>query len=95
MLAAIGSCTAMTLRMYADRKQWPLEGVVVRVRDTPKHIRDSLDCETESVGPRRVDRAIELIGPLSTEQRTRLLQIADRCPVKQTMERGIKIRTVE
>lgn len=95
MLAAVASCTAMTVRMYANRKQWPLESVVVRLRDTPAHIKDCLECETEAVGPRRIDRIIELNGPLSPEQRTRILQIADRCPVKQTMERGIKIRTVE
>jgi putative redox protein len=95
MLAALASCTAMTVRMYAARKQWPLEEVVVRLRDTPAHIKDCLDCETQAVGPRRIDRTVELHGPLSSEQRTRILQIADRCPVKQTLERGIQIRTVE
>ena len=95
MLAALASCTAMTVRMYAARKQWPLDEVVVRLRDTPKHITDCLDCETTAVGPRRIDRTVELHGPLSPEQRTRILQIADRCPVKQTLERGIQIRTVE
>jgi putative redox protein len=85
----------MTARMYANRKQWPLERVIVRIRDTPAHIKDCLECETSAVGLRRIDRAIELIGPLTDEQRTRILQIADRCPVKQTLERGIQIRTVE
>lgn len=95
LLAALGSCTAMTVRMYAARKQWPLESVTVRLRNTPKHIKDCLDCETKSVGPLRLDREVELDGALSDEQRTRLLQIADRCPVKQTLERGVQIRTVE
>jgi len=95
MLAALASCTAMTVRMYAARKQWPLEEVVVRLRDTPAHIKDCLDCETSAVGPRRIDRIVQLHGPLSAEQRTRILQIADRCPVKQSLERGIQIRTVE
>jgi putative redox protein len=95
LLAALGSCTAMTVRMYSNRKQWPLERVVVRLRDTPAHIKDCLDCETSEVGPRRIDRHVDLIGALSAEQRTRLLQIADRCPVKQTLARGIQIRTVE
>jgi putative redox protein len=95
LLAALASCTAMTVRMYAARKQWPLEEVVVRLRNTPAHIKDCLDCETNAVGPRRIDRTVELHGPLSDEQRTRILQIADRCPVKQTLERGIHIRTVE
>ena len=95
LIAAVGSCTAMTARMYANRKQWPLERVVVRMRDTPAHIKDCLECETSAVGVRRIDRVIELIGPLTDEQRKRILQIADRCPVKQTLERGIHIRTVE
>lgn len=95
MLGALGSCTAMTVRMYADRKQWPLESVVVRLRDTPAHIKDCLDCETTDVGPRRIDRVIELHGDLSAEQHARLREIADRCPVKQTLARGIQIRTVE
>jgi len=95
LLAALGSCTAMTLRMYADRKQWPLESVVVRIRDTPPHMKDSEECETSAVGPRSFDRVVELKGPLSAEQRARLLQIADRCPVKQTLSRGIQIQTVE
>jgi len=95
LLAAVGSCTAMTLRMYASRKQWPLESVVVRMRDTPAHLKDCLECEKSSVGPRQIDRIVELNGPLSPEQRTRLLQIADRCPVKQTLQRGVQIQTVE
>jgi len=95
LLGAVASCTAMTVRMYASRKQWPLESVTVRMRDTPAHIKDCLDCETEDVGPRRLDRVVEFEGPLSPEQHARLLQIADRCPVKQTLTRGVEIRTVE
>jgi putative redox protein len=95
LLAALASCTAMTVRMYAARKSWPLESVVVRVRDTPAYIKDCLDCETAAVGPRRIDRHVTLYGDLTAEQRTRILQIADRCPVKQSLERGIQIRTVE
>ena len=95
MLAALGSCTAMTVRMYAERKQWPLERITVRLRNTPAHIKDCVECETAVVGPRRFDRVVEITGPLTDEQRTRLRQIADRCPVTQTFERGIQIRTVE
>ena len=95
LLAALGSCTAMTVRMYASRKQWPLDSVVVRLRDTPQHMKDCVDCATSAVGPRHIDRVVELHGPLSAEQHARLLQIADRCPVKQTLTRGIEIRTVE
>jgi putative redox protein len=85
----------MTVQMYAARKKWPLESVTVRLRDTPAHIKDSLDCETAEVGPRRLDRVVHFEGPLTEEQHVRLLQIADRCPVKQTLARGIQIRTVE
>ena len=95
LLGALASCTAMTVRMYASRKQWPLESVEVRLRDTPAHMKDCLDCETQAVGMRSLDRMVRLEGPLSAEQHARLLQIADRCPVKQTLERGIQIRTVE
>ena len=95
LLAALGSCTAMTLRMYASRKQWPLESVVVRLRDTPPHMKDCEECATSAVGVRTIDRSVELNGPLAAEQRARLMEIADRCPVKQSLARGIQIRSVE
>ena len=95
LLAALGSCTAITLRMYASRKAWPVERIVVRLRDTPKHIQDCIESEKFEVGPRRIDRVVELHGPLTAEQHKRMLEIADRCPVKQTLARGIQIRTVE
>ena len=95
LLGALGSCTAMTLRMYASRKQWPLESVVIRLRDTPPHMKDCEECATSSVGVRSIDRIVELHGPLAPEQRARLMEIADRCPVKQTLSRGIQIRAVE
>jgi uncharacterized OsmC-like protein len=91
MLGALGGCTAMTLRMYADRKGWPLEAVSVRLRQSQVHELDCEDCETNEVGPHRLEREIELEGPLSDEQRSQLLAIADRCPVKQTLERGVKV----
>lgn len=95
LLGAVASCTAMTVRMYASRKKWPLESVTVRIRDTPAHIQDCLNCETQEVGLRSFDRVVQFEGPLSREQHERLLQIADRCPVKQTLQRSIQIRTVE
>ena len=91
LLAALGACTVMTLRMYADRKRWPLERVVVRLRTSNAHETDCGNCETSEVGPHQVAREIELEGALDDEQRKRLLQIADRCPVKQTLERGIRV----
>jgi len=94
LLGALSSCMAMTLRMYADRKKWPLQSVTVQLRTDRAHQKDCEQCETAEVGPPRIARRIELAGPLTDEQRTRLLQIADRCPVKQTLERGLKVEPV-
>jgi putative redox protein len=95
LLGALGGCMAMTLRMYADRKGWPLEGAEVRLRTAPSHLRDCEQCEREDVGVTRIERQVELAGPLTEEQRRRLMQIADRCPVKQTLERGLRIASEE
>jgi putative redox protein len=94
LLGALGTCTAMTLRMYADRKGWPLEAAVIRLRDAHSHAADCENCEKQAVGIRRIERQIELKGPLTDEQRERLLAIADRCPIKQTLERGLRIEPV-
>ena len=91
LLGSIGACTAMTLRMYADRKGWPLEGVTVRLRQGRSHAKDCVDCATQRVGVTQIERELELSGPLTDEMRERLTQIADRCPVKQTLERGITV----
>jgi putative redox protein len=91
LLGAIGACTAMTLRMYARRKGWPLEEAVVRFRTARSHAADCAECESHPVGLAQLERRIELRGPLTDEQRQRLVSIADRCPVKQTLERGIQI----
>ena len=92
LVAAVGACTAMTLRMYANRKGWPLEGAVVRLRHGRSHEADCEQCAQNRVGIDHIERDVELVGPLTDEQRARLLAIADRCPVKQTLEAGIKIR---
>jgi uncharacterized OsmC-like protein len=91
LLAALSGCMAMTLRMYADRKKWPLESVAVQLRTARSHERDCEHCETEKVGVGRIERRVNLDGPLSDEQRRRLMEIADRCPVKQSLERGIQV----
>lgn len=93
LLAAIGSCTAMTLRLYADRKSWPLESAEVSLRQSRPHEADCEKCATEEVGISRVERKIHMTGPLTDDQRKRLLEIADRCPVKQTLARGIRVDT--
>lgn len=93
LLAALGACTAMTLRMYAQRKGWPLEGAVVKLRHGRVHAQDCADCETKIGKIDVIERVIELQGALDAEQRERLLQIADRCPVHRTLSSEIKIRT--
>ena len=93
LLASLGSCTSMTIGLYARRKQWPLEGVTVRLRHSRIHAKDCADCETREGTLDRIDREIELAGPLSAEQRQRLLAIADRCPVHRTLVSEIDIRT--
>ena len=92
LLGALGSCTVMTLRIYADRKGWPLEAVEVRLRTARSHEADCVQCEEKDVGITQVERELELTGALTSEQRNRLLEIADRCPVKQTLERGLRVR---
>lgn len=91
LLIALASCTAMTMRSYADRKSWPLEGATVFVRHNSSHKLDCENCETQAVGIGRIERRIEIEGPLTDEQRTRLIEIADKCPIKQTLKRGIDV----
>ncbi len=95
LLAALGACTSMTLRLYADRKQLPLQRTIVRLRHDKIHAADCADCETKEGMIDRIERAITLEGDLDAEQRARLLEIADKCPVHRTLESEIDIRTVE
>ena len=83
----------MTLRMYADRKRWPLAGVRVVLDHAKIHARDCADCETKDGKIDRVERRIRLAGDLDEEQRARLLEIADKCPVHRTLEGEIDIRS--
>jgi uncharacterized OsmC-like protein len=94
LLAALGGCTAMTLRMYADRKDWPLESVTVRLSQDRIHATDCEECETEEGRIDRLEREIELEGPLDEKQRQRLLEIADMCPVHRTMQTEALVKNV-
>jgi len=93
LLAALGACTAMTLRMYARQKKWPLEKVRVVLKHDKIHAADCAACETKEGKVDRIERWIELDGPLSDEQQKRLLEIADRCPVHRTLTSKIVITT--
>jgi putative redox protein len=93
LLSALGSCTSMTLALYARRKSWPLEAVTVRLRYSRNHVEDCATCETQDVRLDRIDRELELVGSLSQEQRARLLEIANKCPVHQTLSAGAVIST--
>jgi putative redox protein len=84
LASALGACTVMTVRLYAERKAWPLQSVMVRVL----HRRDRLDSKD------RFAREVVLAGDLTEDQRRRLLEIANRCPVHQTLERGSDVVTV-
>lgn len=91
--AALGTCTAMTLRMYADRKGWPLKKVKVEVDHSKEHIQDCEGCEESDRKIDHFERVIEVMGDLDDQQRKRLMQIADRCPVHKTLEVASRITT--
>jgi len=93
LLAALGACTSMTLRMYANRKGWPLEQVRVTLRHSRIHAEDCAQCETTNGLIDHIDRDIELVGGLDDTQRQRLLGIANRCPVHQTLTSEVDIAT--
>lgn len=91
LLMALGACTAMTLRLYAGRKQWPLTKIGVRLRTDKIHAEDCADCETKHGMLDRIELVIELEGPLDGAQRQRLLEIANMCPVHRTLTSEIVI----
>jgi len=93
LLAALGACTAITLRMYANRKKWPLERVSVRLRQERIHAEDCKNCETKEGRVDHIERDITIEGPLDDAQKARLLEIADRCPVHRTLTSEVWVET--
>jgi uncharacterized OsmC-like protein len=95
LLAALGACTAMTLRMYADQKKWPLDRVRVDLKHDKIHATDCADCETREGRVDRIERVLQIEGALDAAQRARLVEIADKCPVHRTLHSQVLIRTRE
>ena len=93
LLLGLGACTSMTLRMYAEHRQLPLQRVRVRLSHRKTHARDCSDCETREGKVDEITREIELEGDLTEAQRQRLLEIANRCPVHRTLTSEIKVRS--
>jgi uncharacterized OsmC-like protein/alpha-beta hydrolase superfamily lysophospholipase len=93
VLAGLGACTSMTMRMYADRKSLPLERTTVTLKHSKIHAEDCADCETRAGMLDQIDRSIAMEGALDAEQRKKLMEIADKCPVHRTLTSEIRIVT--
>ena len=96
LLAALGSCISMTVTLYARRKEWPLERVVVRLRQRRIHSKDCMECNQDIQGYiHRIERSVNFQGNLTDEQRARLKEIAHKCPVHKTLTSPIVIAEIE
>ncbi len=95
LAAALGACKAMTMRLYANRKNWPLAKTEVHVAHGRIHAKDCAECETKDGHVDEFRVAIALEGELSDEQRARILEIADKCPVHRTLQSEVRITMTE
>ena len=93
ILAALGSCTSMTIGLYARKRKWPLENIAVSLRHSKIHAKDCEECETKEGRIDRINVEIHLDGALTDEQRAKLIEIAGKCPVHQTLTSEINIQT--
>jgi putative redox protein len=93
LLAALGACVTITLRMYADRKGWDLEEVHVHLEQSRIYAKDCLDCDSEDGFVHIIEKNLKFIGDLTEEQKHRLLEISDKCPVNKTLSNEVKITT--
>jgi len=94
LVSALGSCTSITLRMYADQKGWDVDEINVYLNHEKVHAEDCKDCsETTGLKIDHIERLIEVVGDLDAKQRSRLLEIADRCPVHKTLNGQVHITT--
>jgi uncharacterized OsmC-like protein/alpha/beta superfamily hydrolase len=93
LLAGLGACTSMTLRMYAARKNWPLTHVKIELSHDREHVSDCNTCISKPTGIQIIARKLTLEGDLSPEQRQKLIEIADKCPVHKTLHSELRITT--
>jgi putative redox protein len=93
LLMALGSCTSMTVRMYAERKGWPVGRITVRLKHFRDYATDCKDCAEKKTAIERIERVIKFEGDLDDSQRLKLLEIAGKCPVHRTLEAQVKIES--
>lgn len=93
LLSALGACKVITVRMFAQRKRWPLQGVRIILSHAKVHAEDCARCNTDDSLIDQIEVEIRLVGELSDEQRQTLLAVAEKCPVQRTLTAGVHIRT--
>ncbi|HEY6070028.1 MAG TPA: OsmC family protein [Chthoniobacterales bacterium] len=93
ILGALGACTSMTIGLYARKRSWPVDKITVSLRHSKIHAKDCDDCETKEGRIDRVEMEIHLEGALTDEQRAKLMEVAGKCPIHQTLTHEINIKT--